>query len=444
VLTSGPGDEGKGPMPDIVIVGAGLTGLSTAYHLRGNDFLVLEKDDRVGGLCKTEHVDGFSFDYTGHWLHFSTQEARALVQRLLGPSGLQTHQRNAWVYLRGHYCRYPFQANTFGLPVEVVKECLLGFIHAVHQKRKRVPRHFEEWILAQFGRGIGKYFMVPYNTKLWTRHPRYLTCTWMRSYVPRPTLEEVVSGALSDANKALGYNASFSYPACGGIEALAKALAAGIEPRRIQCSQSLKTIDTKHKTIRLRDGTVLPYRKIVATLPLPALVSLLARPSAALLSASRRLAHNSVLNINIGTSRPVGEGRHWVYFPEPGFVFYRVGFPANVNPCLAPEGCGSLSVEIAYRGKAILSKGLRQRVIDDLQRCGVLKSRKEIVAEVALNIPYAYTIYDKYRDRTVSFLRNSLMDMGIFIAGRYGAWEYSAMEDALLWGRNAARWALEF
>ncbi len=430
-------------MPDIVILGGGLTGLSTAYHLRGNDFLVLEKEDRLGGLCKTEHIDGFSFDYTGHWLHFSRQDTRMLVQKLLGATGIRMHQRSAWICLRGHYCRYPFQANTFGLPATIVKECLLGFITAYYTKHKRRPRHFEDWILGTFGKGIGKYFMIPYNTKLWTRHPRYLTCTWMRSYVPRPSLEEVVGGALSDANKTLGYNAHFYYPASGGIESLVKALAANIDPQRIVCSQHLKAIDPKHKIIRLGDGTNLRYRMLISTLPLPNLVRLLSHPPAALLNAAKLLSCNSVLNINLGTSRPVGEGRHWIYFPEPGFVFYRVGFPGNVHPSLVPEGCGSISVEIAYRGTIPRSKDLRRRVIDDLQRCGILKNRKEIITELTLHVPYAYTIYDKYRDRSVSLLRTTLAGMDIFIAGRYGAWEYSAMEDALLWGITSARWALE-
>ena len=45
----------------IVVVGAGLTGLTCAAYLRrkGQDVVVLEATDRIGGLMQTEEIDGF-------------------------------------------------------------------------------------------------------------------------------------------------------------------------------------------------------------------------------------------------------------------------------------------------------------------------------------------------------------------------------------------------
>lgn len=47
-----------------IIIGAGLTGLTTAFYLKKqtNDFFVLEKDDRVGGVIKTISKQGFTFE----------------------------------------------------------------------------------------------------------------------------------------------------------------------------------------------------------------------------------------------------------------------------------------------------------------------------------------------------------------------------------------------
>ena len=49
---------------DIVVIGAGLTGLTTAFYLSRNnrDFLVLEEKDRVGGVIQTSHENGFTFE----------------------------------------------------------------------------------------------------------------------------------------------------------------------------------------------------------------------------------------------------------------------------------------------------------------------------------------------------------------------------------------------
>ena len=67
----------------IIIIGAGLSGLSAAYHLR-NNYKILEKDSRVGGLCKSERIDGFTFDYTGHLIHLHYDYTKKLLTRFLG------------------------------------------------------------------------------------------------------------------------------------------------------------------------------------------------------------------------------------------------------------------------------------------------------------------------------------------------------------------------
>ena len=48
-------------------MGAGLAGLSTAWHLqkKGIDCRIFEKEPEVGGLCRSRRFDGFIFDYSG-------------------------------------------------------------------------------------------------------------------------------------------------------------------------------------------------------------------------------------------------------------------------------------------------------------------------------------------------------------------------------------------
>ena len=74
-------------MKEVVILGGGLAGLSTALHLQKagwQDYHILEKDSRIGGLTRSESVGGFTFDYTDHVLHFKDQANKELVLQLLG------------------------------------------------------------------------------------------------------------------------------------------------------------------------------------------------------------------------------------------------------------------------------------------------------------------------------------------------------------------------
>src|SRR4051812_39961343 len=120
---------------DVLVLGGGLAGLSTAYHLQklgGLDALVVEKNHHVGGLAATIAKDGFQFDHTGHLLHLHDEYGKRLVLDLLGDN-VAVHERSSWIYSRGVHTRYPFQANTYGLSDGVVDDCVVGFLKGVHR-----------------------------------------------------------------------------------------------------------------------------------------------------------------------------------------------------------------------------------------------------------------------------------------------------------------------
>ncbi len=63
---------------DVVVVGAGLAGLSCARHLmnRSVSFIILEADDRIGGRLKTDVLDGFLLNHGFQVLQTAYPEAR--------------------------------------------------------------------------------------------------------------------------------------------------------------------------------------------------------------------------------------------------------------------------------------------------------------------------------------------------------------------------------
>lgn len=71
-----------------LIVGAGATGLAAAYYLgqhgEGHDTLVVEREEHVGGGCRSVHQQGYTFDHGAHVLQSADAEVRALAERLLG------------------------------------------------------------------------------------------------------------------------------------------------------------------------------------------------------------------------------------------------------------------------------------------------------------------------------------------------------------------------
>lgn len=425
----------------VLIIGAGISGLSCAYHLR-SPYLLFEREGEPGGLSRSVQVDGFTFDHTGHLLHLRQPYTRALVSRLLA-GNLLTHRRNAWVYSHRVFTRYPFQANTFGLPKQVIKTCVMGFMeaqiaHVDSSKNQPLEPSLHQWVLATFGEGFGQHFFFPYNQKLWTVAPHVLTAEWVAPFVPRPSIEEVLTGALTDQTKAFGYNATFSYPKRGGIQALAWALARPLGAR-VRYRTEIAHIDWKRCEVVLASGERVHYRWLVSSLPLPRLLDLMDELPATVQRFRQQLHWNSVLCLNLGVARPHVSDKHWVYFPEPKFPFYRVGFSMNFSPYSVPPECSSLYVEFAHTPTARPDRTrLLHTAREGLYRAGILR-RSDVLRVIQwLPLPFAYVIYDRNRTPAVQGISEFLQHQRIHSIGRFGAWKYSYMEEAILDGKATA------
>jgi UDP-galactopyranose mutase len=122
----------------VVVAGAGPTGLSAAYHL-GSDALLLEREGRVGGWCRSIQEKGFTFDFAGHIMFSNDPYVHELYKLLLGDN-VHWQDREAWVYSKNVYTRYPFQGALYGLPHDVIKECLVGAIEARFGSLKAAPK----------------------------------------------------------------------------------------------------------------------------------------------------------------------------------------------------------------------------------------------------------------------------------------------------------------
>jgi protoporphyrinogen oxidase len=392
-------------------------------------------------MCRSDLVEGFTFDRTGHLLHLRHPRVRRLIGRLLAGE-LIDHLRDTWIYSHGVHTRYPFQAHFHGLPPEVAAECLEGVFEAHYRLSKRPgrkgpgPERFSDWALARFGPGVARHFLFPYNEKLWTVPPSRLTSEWIGRFVPRPDLRQVVLGALADRVGEEGYNARFLYPRVGGIESLVRALARGV--KQTLTGVEVRAIDLKQRRLQLSSGDRIQFGQLVSCAPLPDLIARIQPLPDRLRLAARRLKAASVYNLNLGI-RDRGERRHWVYVPEERFGLYRFGFASNFSDTLAPPGCAAVYTELAWRrGSRFDRAGARRKILADLQRIGVIRSRSDVILEHPLELDVAYAIYDRHRTRAVGQLTRFLQTRGIHPIGRWGRWEYGSMEDALLQGLELA------
>lgn len=429
----------RSPRTPFAILGAGLTGMSASLHLgmRALPHRLFERLAQPGGHAITLEEDGYRFDRTGHLLHLRDPDLRTMALGFLGDDYLEIERRSR-VFSHGVYTRYPFQANTFGLPPDVAYECLEGFVRAHFAKTSVEPQNFEEFCLQHFGDGISKHFMIPYNKRLWGVSPREITAAWCSRFVPLPKLEDVLAGAVGKNDRELGYNARFLYPRRGiGVlaEGMAKALSVKLELGRAPSS-----IDYRKRELHF-DDEIVPYEVLISTAPLPMLLSRLKDPpqEVALAASSLRCTH--LYYLDVALDGPCGENLHWVYVPEEKYPFYRVGCYSNFSASMAPEGKANLYVELADRETPDMET-LMPRVTAGLIEMRLIRASSDIRFARLRRIDHAYVIFDHEYFPSLSVILPFLEQHGMITAGRYGGWNYSSMEDALRFGRDAAASAM--
>lgn len=425
---------------NLLIIGAGLSGLSCAYHLK-KDYTLYEKESKPGGMASSEVVKSFVFDKTGHLLHFQTKYVKELLSALSNGSGLIRHRRSSWVFSKKTYTRYPFQVNTYRLPPAIIRDCLLKMAEAqMGSDKKERPSNLRDWVLVHFGEGVARYFMFPYNLKLWKVPLHTLDIDWTEKFIPKASLEQAIAGAVSDCKRTFGYNKVFYYPQEGGIQSITDELLKHIRGR-IFLKKEVVGISLKEKRVDFRDGESLRFKILVTTIPLPELADIIEDLPSVLKNKLRRLLYISIFNLNLGIDRPNISDKHWVYFPEKDYIFHRVGFFSNISRNAAPEGTSSLYVEVSHPGPKPPRHNkpcLKKRIIQDLKKAGILGDKDKIIAEKSYGIKYAYPIHDKKRKHIVDQARDLLKNYGIYSIGRYGSWRYMTMEECILEGNRTA------
>ncbi len=428
-------------MAQIVIIGAGLTGLSTAYYLEKHgffDYILVEQNERSGGLLRSEHESGFTFDYTGHFLHCNDRLFFDFLNNVISFSTLDTTIRKTGIVSHNALTDYPFQMNLYGLPIDVAVECIEKYV--TRHKHLKSPSSFHSWVRKYFGDGFGRHFFFPYNRKLLAYDLKKVHPSWTGRFLPSTNLTSIIKGTIEKKPaKDIGYNSSFYYPKHGGIESLIKKLETTLK-NKVLTHHPVATIDPLKKIIHCTNGTTFSYQYLVSTMPLNQLLTSIQTTSHSYCIASQKLICNSIININLGFSVNNIGPMHWLYFPEKKYSWFRLGFWHNICPAMAPQGHSSIYGEYSYLPGTLTPtkyNNLSQKLITDITKFLGLKSH-HIVTEKILKLDHAYVIYDAWREKNLTKLLNSLRDLRIYSTGRYGEWKYSSMQEAVLDGKKIA------
>ncbi|MCI9380417.1 MAG: NAD(P)-binding protein [Dorea sp.] len=397
-----------------LIVGSGITGLSFAS--KADNYLLIEKEDKAGGLCKTIRRNGYVWDYSGHFFHFKESRLKRDFVDIMNPRELIIKNKCTKIYRKNLFIDFPFQKNIHELDKVDFINCLYDLYF---RQEKNKYENFEEMLYGKFGKSITEMFLKPYNEKLYACKLNILDADAMGRFFPYADFKEIIFN-MRQKDKT-SYNETFLYPR-NGAEVFINLLMEKIEQDKIWFNCELIDIDMNNHMAITSKGCVL-YEYLINTIPLNLLCNLLK------ISYNNILSANKVLVFNIGFDKKSQyTDIHWMYFPEKKYNFYRVGFYDNI----LEQNRLSIYVEIGFNEKDVINieKEL-EKTISGLRKCGIVSDHRIVDYSTVVMNP-AYVHINKESEEFKRYLFKELNRKGIYSIGRYGKWTYCSIEDCIL------------
>jgi protoporphyrinogen oxidase len=424
---------------DILIIGAGPTGLGAAWRLdrhHHRDWLLCEAASGAGGLAgSVVDAHGFTWDLGGHVQFSHYQYFDDLMDDLLGLDGWLYHERESWVWLHDRFVPYPFQLNLHRLDDEAQRSCVRGLVTAARRAAAggAEPAHFDDWIERAFGPGIAETFLRPYNRKVWAYPLETLAWHWTGDRVATVDIPRIVGTLVSQQDDvSWGPNNQFRFPRTGGTGVIWRTLAARLEaahPQRIRWNRALIGVDLDAHEATFADGARIRYDRMLTTAPLDAFVALTDR-AALLAPLARDLRRSSTHIVGVGLrGRPPAQldGKCWMYFPGADCPFYRVTVFSHYSPANVPDidRYWSLMAEVAESPcKPVDSRLVVGETVQGLVNTRLVDDRAAVHHTWHRRLEHGYPTPSRDRDRALSSLRPTLERADVYSRGRFGAWKY--------------------
>lgn len=424
----------------IVIIGGGPTGLGAAIRLRETghtNWVLLEKDNRFGGLSATDiDNNGFLWDIGGHVTFSHYNYFDDVINHYV--KDWVSHEREAWIWDRDRFIPYPFQNNIHRLRDEEIVECLTGLIEVQDNKNK--PYNFDEWLICNFGIGIYKAFLRPYNMKVWDRPLHEMSVDWMGERVSKVDLKRIISNTIKKQDDvSWGPNNTFQFPLNGGTgaiwENIGKSFSSGV-----QLNSVVKHVDlVKKEVVYTKNGEdhIEKYDYLINTMPLDNFMDVSKHSD-----LKPFLDSNPTTLIGLGFKGKITEElktKCWMYFPNQQQPFYRCTVFSNYSYNNVPaEGYWSLMFEVS-NDRYIDDNHLLEEVIEGALEAKLFKTTSTLSSTWFNKVDHGYPIPSANRDKELNRVQAFLMNNNVYSRGRFGGWKYEVgnMDHSFMQGVEA-------
>lgn len=433
--------------PPVVVLGAGLAGLTAAAYLRRHDVevRVFEASINIAGLSRSElDPDGFTYDCGAHFINSRLAAALGISARC---KPLPTYEEAFWH--RGRRYTYPF--GLLAAPHFAGSAALAKVRHLFAAPADNLTHHFRQTL----GPALADEIALP------------LVAAW--SGLPGDQLSPAVAdkfstgllrtlylramGWLSGRVVGIGYShevpesphVTFVYPD-GGIGAACEALADEIRDA-IQTESPVQSIEVENDRVVgvSVQGQFVPASAVVSTAPLPILAKLARGTDRLGPLAAFRYRPMVFVNLKIEGSEVMRDVVTWT--PESRYAFFRISDIGRALPWLVPAGKNQITCDIGCQvGDEIWNASedkLAEICLAGLEDLSPGISRRFLGARI-VRTPFAYPVYSLEYEPLRRQLESGTGIAGLVSIGRNGEFKHILMEDVYWRTRRKCRQLVKF
>ncbi|MEP7199703.1 MAG: NAD(P)/FAD-dependent oxidoreductase, partial [Chloroflexota bacterium] len=440
----------------VIILGAGPAGLTAAYELckRGVAVTVLEADNIVGGIARTEAYKGYHYDIGGHRFYTKMSEVNRIWHEMMGDEFIEVPRLSRIRYY-DKYFYYPLRPLNafFGLGLKNSIWVTLSYIHS--RLFPMLPEEsFEDYVSNRFGKRLFYIFFKVYTEKVWGIPCSEIRAEWAAQRIRGLSFTSAVTNALlkSHNGSIKSLIEKFEYPRLGPGEMWNK-FKAWVEARgaRVQLNSPVVRVQREGTRIvqvtAMRDGRAetITGTHFISTLALRDLIQRLDPPAPDdVRHAADGLRYRDFLTVLVVINRAAMFPDNWIYIHTPHVHVGRIQNFKNWSKDMVPDpNMTSLGLEyFVSEGDALWAMADADLIELAKKELLFLKLAEphEIVDGTVTRMKKAYPVYDStYRDN-LAIVRGYLDAFENFqTVGRNGLHKYNNQDHSMMTALLAAR-----